>query len=92
MLLAGVPVPDRLALEVAARLRLSGFADTARTLEDAYESEHDVVSLTIDDREAILSALEDCPYGLADLRSVLLLEREWRVAEGLVSPAAPAVG
>jgi hypothetical protein len=52
-------------------------------------SGHDVVALTIDDREAILRALERCPYGLAELRSVLLLEQEWRVAEGLVGHVSP---
>jgi hypothetical protein len=42
------------------------------------------VALTIEDRERILLALEDCPDGLAELRGVLLREQEWRVREGLV--------
>ena len=87
MLLAGLPVPDRLVLELAQCLRTEGIQDTAETLEDAYDNERDIVSLTISDREAILRVLEYCPYGLAELQGVLLLEHEWRLAEGLVSPA-----
>lgn len=87
MLLAGLPVPDRLVLELAQCLRIEGLHDAAETLEDASENELDIVSLTISDREAILRALERCPYGLAELQGVLRLEHEWRVAEGLVSPA-----
>jgi len=91
MLLAGLPVPDRLVLELAQCLRTEGLNHTAELLEDAYDSERDIVALTIFDREAILRALEDCPYGLWELRGVLLLEHEWRLAEGLVSHA-PLVG
>lgn len=87
VLLAGLPVPDRLVLELAQCLRTEGIQDTAETLEDACDNERDIVSLTISDREVILRVLEYCPYGLAELRSVLLLEQEWRPAEGLVSPA-----
>jgi hypothetical protein len=87
VLLAGLPVPDRLVLELAQCLRTEGVHDTAETLEDAYDNEGDIVSLTISDREAILRVLEYCPYGLSELRGVLLLEQEWRLAEGLVSPA-----
>ena len=86
--MAGLPVPERLVLELAQCLRTEGLNDTAETLEDAYNSGHDVVALTISDREAILRALEYCPYGLSELRGVLLLEHEWRVAVGLVSDAA----
>jgi hypothetical protein len=89
VLLAGLPVPDRLVLELAQCLRAEGLNDTAETLEDASDGERSIVALTISDREAILSALEYCPYGLAELRSVLLLEHEWRVAEGLVRHAPP---
>jgi hypothetical protein len=35
-------------------------------------------------QEQIFRGLEDCPDGLAELRSVLLQEHEWRVREGLV--------
>ena len=89
MLLAGLSVPDRLVLELAQCLRTEGLNDTAEILEDAYDDERGVVALTISDREAILRALEYCPYGLSELRGVLLLEHEWRLAEGLVSHAPP---
>ena len=88
MLLAGLEVPDRLVLELAQCLRGSGLVESAETLEDAYESQRDVVPLTISDREAILRALEDCPFGLAELRGVLTLEHAWRVESALVSHAA----
>ena len=89
MLLAGLQIPDRLVLELAQCLRTDGLNDTAETLEDAYDNERGIVGLTISDREAILRALEQCPYGLSELRGVLLIEHEWRVAEGLVSHAPP---
>ena len=88
MFLAGLEVPDRLVLELARCLRGEGLVGSAETLEDAYDSQREFVSLTISDREAILRALEDCPYGLAELRGVLTLEHAWRVDSGLVSHAA----
>ena len=45
--------------------------------------ERAVVALTIPDREAILRALDDPSDGLAELRGVLLREREWRKRVGL---------
>ena len=89
MLLAGLPVPDRLVLKLVQCLRTEGLNDTAEILEGAYDNERGIVALTISDREAILRALEYCPYGLSELRGVLLLEHEWRLAEGLVSHATP---
>ena len=89
MQLAGLEVPERLVLELARCLRAQGLDATAETLESAYDGEQGIVALTILDREAILDALEYCPYGLSELRGVLLLEHEWRVAEGLVSDAPP---
>jgi hypothetical protein len=70
---------------------MDGLHDTAATLEEAHDDERAIVALTITDREAILRALEYCPYGFSELRGVLLLEREWRLTEGLVSHA-PSVG
>src|SRR6476646_7251848 len=52
MLLAGLPVPDRLVLELAQCRRTEGLNDTAEILEDAYDDERGVVVLTIPDREA----------------------------------------
>ena len=90
-MLAGLEVPDRLVLDLAACLRTGGFDDSAETLEAAFEDERASVALTITDREAILRALAECPYGLSELRGVLLLEQEWRLTEGLISNA-PSIG
>jgi hypothetical protein len=89
VLLAGLEVPDRLVLELAHCLRAEGLLETAETLEDAYDGNNAIVALTITDRESILRALDNCAYGLAELRGVLLLEREWRLTEGLVGHAPP---
>jgi hypothetical protein len=80
----GIPVDDRLVLDLARRLRDADLLATAAVLEDAYDAEPRVAALTITDREAILRVLEDAPEGLAELRGVLLKEHEWRVREGLV--------
>ena len=69
MLLAGLPVPDRLVLDLARSLRALGIDGTAQTLEDAHAAGRKLVTLTIVDREAILRALTDCPYGLTELPS-----------------------
>jgi hypothetical protein len=84
MMLAGIPVPDHLVLDLAGSLRDAGFDSTAATLEDAYDTQRGVVALTIADREAILRTLDDPPVDLAEFRGVLLREHEWRVREGLV--------
>ncbi len=81
---AGIPIPDRLILTLAGRLRDSGFDDASERLEDAYDRETKVLALTIAERESTLRALEDCPPEFAELRGVLLKEHEWRVREGLV--------
>ena len=82
--LAGIPVDDRLVLELARRSRDAELIDTAETLEDAYYAERRVVALTVPDREAIVRVLHDPPDELAELRGVLLREHEWRLREGLV--------
>jgi hypothetical protein len=56
---------------------------TAGTLEGALDAGPATVALTIEDRERILRAPEDCPDGLAELRGVLLREHAWRIREGL---------
>jgi hypothetical protein len=88
--LAGLDVPDRLVLDLARCLRGQRLVESAETLEDAYDSRREFVPLALADREAILRALEHCPYGLAELRSVLTLEHAWRVSSGLVTHASPA--
>jgi hypothetical protein len=91
VLLAGLEISDRLVVELAQCLRMEGLDDAAETLEDACDDVRGIVALTDADREAILKALSYCPYGLSELRGVLLLEHEWRRTEGLVSHA-PLVG
>ena len=59
---------------------------TAAVLERALEVETVVLALSIEDRERILRALEECPDSLGDLRAVLLQEHVWRVREGIVDP------
>ncbi len=86
-MLAGLEDPDRLVLDLARCLRMDGLDDTAETLENAFEDERAIVALTIADRDAILRALAECPYGLSELRGVLLLEHQWQLTEGLVSHA-----
>ena len=80
MFLAGLDVPDSLVLELARCLRAEGHADTATTLEDSCRAEREFVPLTSVDREAILRALDECSYGLADLRGVLTMEHAWRAS------------
>lgn len=80
MFLAGLDVPDTLVLELARSLRAQGHTDTATTLEDSCHAERQFVPLTGADREAILRALDECSYGLADLRGVLKMEHAWRAS------------
>jgi hypothetical protein len=65
-------------------LRAGGFTETAERLEDAYDLETKILALTIAEREQIIRALGDPPDSLAELRSTLLHEHEWRAREGLV--------
>ena len=64
MMLAGIPVSNDLVRELAALVD----EPTATLLARALELKTLVVALTIEDRERILRALEDCPDGLAELR------------------------
>lgn len=84
MYLAGIPIPARLVLELARRLRDAELVGTAERLEGASDREARIVALEISDREAILRALEDAPAGLTELRAVLLHEHVGRQREGLV--------
>lgn len=80
MMLAGIPVSSELVRELADLVD----EPTAGVLEKALETEVVILALTIADRERILWSRDDPPDGLAELRGVLLVEREWRVREGLV--------
>ena len=84
MRLAGIDIADEVALELAVRPRRGGFTDTAESLEGAVAANLPDVALTILEREAIVSVLDDPPAGaLAELRGVLLQEHVWRKREGL---------
>jgi hypothetical protein len=80
MFLAGVPVPDRLVLELA---RLVDDEDLETKLRGAHGREIKVLALETDERETILTTLVDPPAGLEELRAVLLQEHVWRIREGL---------
>jgi len=58
-------------------LRDAGFDHTAERLEGAQERQAKLPGLSIEDREVILSVLDDPPHPLAELRGVLLNELEW---------------
>ena len=79
MLLGGVNVDDRLIPELA-RVVPSALA---RKLQTAAFYRSSVVGLTIDERDAILAALENPPESLGDLRDALLREVQWRRRERL---------
>jgi hypothetical protein len=83
MMLGGVPVPDRLVLSLAGKLRDAGLDDTAQRLETAQEHETDVLALDIPERDDVLKVLADCPPGLGELRAVLLKQQVWRDREGI---------
>ena len=82
MFLAGLPIPDRLVLELARRLRNADELEIADKLEHAWRLETTTVALETHDREAILRLLADGPEELAELRAVLLQEHERRRAGG----------
>ena len=84
MRLAGLDITDDLALELVTRLRRADFAYQADTIEGALVAEQPDVALTIPDRIAILTVLDDPPSGLEELRGVLLREHVGRVRDGLV--------
>ena len=84
MRLAGVSVLERHVAALAELLLEAGFEETADVLLLALDAGQDLVSLSIQDREAMMQVLNDPPDALAELRGVLLAEHERRVREGLV--------
>lgn len=79
MYLAGLHVPDD---DVRELIKLE--EPTRSLLEKSLAFETGVVALTIEDRERLLSALDDARTdALVELRGVLLAEQEWRSLEGL---------
>ena len=83
-ILAGVRVSRDQTLELAALLTRDGSDHTARILLAATTSGQDFVSLSREDREAILAVLDHPSGELVELRSVLFDELAWR-RSGLVS-------
>ena len=79
MYLAGLRISDEDVRELAKLVD----EPTRSLLEKSLAFETGVVALTIEDRERILWALDDVRTdALAELRGVLLSEREWRPATG----------
>jgi hypothetical protein len=80
MYLAGLHVPDDDVRELIKLVE----EPTRSLLEKSLAFETGVVALTIEDRERLLSALDDARTdALVELRGVLLAEQEWRSLEGL---------
>jgi hypothetical protein len=85
-IVAGVRMPREQALQLAALLTRSGFDRASRVLLDAVTNGHEFVSLTTDDREAMLAVLHHPSTEiLVELRTVLFAELNWR--RGLVGSA-----
>ena len=84
MRLAGLDITDDCVLELVNRLRRAELDHQADRIEGALVSQQPDVALTIPDRVAILTVLDDPPAGLAELREVLLTEHKWRRSEGMV--------
>jgi len=74
MLLGGVPIDDRLVR------RLSGILDRplGNKLDHALLFRAQIVALTREEKEAILTALEKAPPELEPLRQLLIADAQWR--------------
>ena len=83
MMLAGLPVPEDGVDGLAEFVRAVGADDLAERLERAVADQVKLLALTLDERAIVLSALEDAPPELAELRAVLLADHQWRRAEGI---------
>jgi hypothetical protein len=77
MLVSGVAVDERLLRRLSEVVP----PKIARRLDTALFYRAAVLGLTVDERKAILAALEKPPAGLEDLRDVLLQEAAWRQCE-----------
>lgn len=80
--LAGVDVPDRAVLDLARRLRNAEHVTLADKLEDAWRANDSTIALETQDREALLTILDDAPAELTRLHSVLLQEHERKLGGG----------
>jgi hypothetical protein len=79
MLVGGVPIDERLLRELARVVDRK----LARRLDTALLYRAQVLGLTVDERAAILKALETPPPGLEELRATLLQDPRWRLSESL---------
>ena len=77
MLVSGVAVDERLLKQLSGVVP----ARIARRLDTALFYRAAVLGLTVDERKAILAALENPPAGLEDLRATLLQDIAWRQCE-----------
>ena len=78
MLVGGVPVDERLLRRLAEIVPPA----VARRLDTALFYRAAVLGLTAAERRAILSALENPPSGLENLRRTLIQDPAWRQPEG----------
>ena len=79
MLLNGVAVDDRLVRELAAIVDGS----LRGRLESALLFRAKVVGLTVEERAAVLAALEQAPEDLQGLRDLLVADPSWRIRRSL---------
>ena len=83
VLIAGLPVRGEDALVLVRQLDRAGALEAAQRVSNALtRGEHDV-ALGLDDRDAALRVLAECPDGLLELRATLLQQLVWRQQEGL---------
>jgi hypothetical protein len=76
--IGGVRLPREQTLELAAMLTRNGSDHVARVLLDAITNRYEFVSLTWDDREAILAVLDHPPDELVTLREAVFADLNWR--------------
>ena len=79
MMIGGVWVDDRHVRDLVAIVK----RPVAWRLEQALLFRAQVVAMTRDEKRAVLSALEDAPAELEELRKVLLADEDWRSVQRL---------
>jgi hypothetical protein len=79
---AGTVLSDELVIELVKRLQRHGAEHTAQAIYRAAIKGRSAAILDSYDRRNILTALDDRPAGLDELRSVLLRERERKLGGG----------
>ena len=89
MQLAGLDLRRELILELVERLKAIGEVDAAAVLVIADATGEDRIGLTVDEREAILIALDKPSAELEPLRDVLIAERISLKRYGLLKMLAP---